>query len=246
MVSPNENECTDEVRNLYIYANKNSGINNHIHTPDVQQAYNSWAAQYDGNLNKTRDIEGVALRTVLAPFAFEHVLEIGCGTGKNTGWLAAKAKQVTAVDFSEEMLSKAKQKINAAHVDFVRADIMDNWLFVQQPCQLVSFSLVLEHIDNLDPIFEKTAKALAPDGLVYLGELHPFKQYAGSKARFPTGEGEQVLTCFNHHISDFTTAAMNNGLQLVQLTEHFDDDDRTSTPRILTMLFRKPAQAQEQ
>ena len=78
-----------------------------------EQAYNSWASQYDTNENKTRDLEAKALRNVLSTISFATVLEIGCGTGKNTEWLLQKEAQVTAVDLSEEMLSKAKQKIRS-------------------------------------------------------------------------------------------------------------------------------------
>ena len=62
---------------------------------NTQEAYNNWASQYDTNINKTRDLEGKALRTVLSGISFESCLEIGCGTGKNTVWFAEKAGQIT-------------------------------------------------------------------------------------------------------------------------------------------------------
>jgi len=77
---------------------------------NVQQSYNYWAEQYDTNDNKTRDLEAIALRKTLSNISFDTVLEVGCGTGKNTVWLLEKTKQVTAIDLSEEMLAKAKQK----------------------------------------------------------------------------------------------------------------------------------------
>ncbi len=83
--------------------------NNHMNT---QQAYNSWSEQYDTNENKTRDLEAISLREHINGQEFEHCLEIGCGTGKNTAWLITQSKKVLAVDLSEEMLSKAKQKIS--------------------------------------------------------------------------------------------------------------------------------------
>jgi len=46
-------------------------------------------------------------------------LELGCGTGKNTEWLVTKAKQITSVDFSPEMLVKAIEKIKSPKVEFV-------------------------------------------------------------------------------------------------------------------------------
>ena len=204
-----------------------------------QQAYNIWASQYDSNENKTRDLEAMALRESLSEISFENCLEIGCGTGKNTIWLAEKAKQITAVDLSEEMMAQAKAKVDAANVHFNQADITEPWSFSAGQYDLVVFSLVLEHIENLDHIFRETAQSLKPGGFVYIGELHPFRQYSGSKARFATAEGEQVLTCFNHHISDFILKARQQGLVLSDLQEYFDEGDRNGVPRILAMMLKK-------
>lgn len=206
---------------------------------EVQQAYNSWAQQYDSNENKTRDLEARSLRETLAPLSFEHCLEIGCGTGKNTVWLLEKAATVTAVDLSEEMLNKAKEKITSAAVTFVQADITRPWTFATKVYDLVGFSLVLEHIEDLQPVFANVAAVLKPGGYLYISELHPFKQYNGSKARFETAEGTQVVTCFNHHITDFTEAASANGLGLTLVREYFDDDNKNNIPRLLTFLFNK-------
>jgi ubiquinone/menaquinone biosynthesis C-methylase UbiE len=177
---------------------------------DTRQAYNHWASQYDTNHNKTRDLEAQALVVTLNNVPFSNCLEIGCGTGKNTAWLVQKANSITAVDLSEEMLSKAKEKIGSNKVQFTQANINLDWEFGNAPYDLVTFSLVLEHIENLDHIFNQTAKQLRPGGHVYIGELHPFKQYTGSKARFETAEGMQVVECFNHntpHTGNFTGKA---------------------------------------
>jgi len=206
---------------------------------DPKQAYNSWASQYDTNENKTRDLEAKALRNMLATFSFTSCLEIGCGTGKNTDWLLQKAEYVTAVDLSEEMLFKAKEKFQSTHVEFTQADINNEWNFTEKTYDLVSFSLVLEHIENLDHIFKEVYKKLNDGGYVYIGELHPFKQYTGSKARFETGEGLQIVQCYNHHVSDFILSAKKYGLRLMELDEYFDDDDKTFLPRILTLLLQK-------
>jgi ubiquinone/menaquinone biosynthesis C-methylase UbiE len=206
---------------------------------EVQQAYNSWADQYDTNHNKTRDLEAISLRTVLAEMEVDNCLEIGCGTGKNTIFLLTKAKQVTAVDFSEEMLAKARQKINANNVQFIQADITNDWTFITKQYDLVTFSLVLEHIENLEEIFKKVAAVTHPNSFVYIGELHPFKQYTGTKARFDTAAGQQLVTCFNHHISDFTSCAKQYGFNILDIAEYFDADDKKTIPRIFTLLLEK-------
>ena len=49
----------------------------------VQKAYDNWSAQYDTNINKTRDLEALALREILADIAFDSCLEIGCDLRKS-------------------------------------------------------------------------------------------------------------------------------------------------------------------
>jgi ubiquinone/menaquinone biosynthesis C-methylase UbiE len=205
---------------------------------NVQNAYDSWSAQYDSNTNRTRDMEALSLRETLNGIAFESCLEIGCGTGKNTAWLLYKAKTITAVDLSAEMLAKAKEKINSERVKFMQADILQEWDFTNGKYDLISFSLVLEHIEYLEPVFEKASKVIFPGGYMYIGELHPFKQYSGSKARFATEEGVQVLPCFIHHLSDFVQAAKKYGFHIAGIQEYFDDGDRNTIPRILCILLQ--------
>ncbi|KXB96799.1 MAG: hypothetical protein AA908_10335 [Chlorobi bacterium NICIL-2] len=207
----------------------------------IQQAYNLWAAQYDTQINETRDLEAVAFRTINGNKKMEHALEIGCGTGKNTLHLLKLAAHVTAVDFSKNMLQVARTKIHAPHVAFVEADILQEWTFAHHAYDWIGFSLVLEHVENLDPLFRKAAAVAAPHARLYIGELHPFRQYLGGKANFDTPEGNQVIPAFTHHVSDFITAAQQNGWQMIDMREWFDEPERTSPPRIISFLFEKKA-----
>ncbi|MBU7577400.1 MAG: class I SAM-dependent methyltransferase [Flavihumibacter sp.] len=204
---------------------------------NVSSSYNQWAEIYDSNKNRTRDLEAISLRTLLAGRQFQRCLEIGCGTGKNTEWLLSISDHITAVDLSEGMLTRAKEKIQSNQVNFMQADIIQDWQFTNGPYDLAIFSLVLEHIENLHSIFAKLKAVMQPNGIVYVGELHPFKQYTGTKARFETAEGQQVVTCFNHHVGEFYAAAKAQGFELVELKEWFDEDTR-DMPRILSLLFR--------
>ena len=205
-----------------------------------KRAYTHWSEQYDTNFNKTRDLEAIALRKELSGRTFQHCLELGCGTGKNTLFLAELAKAVTAVDLTDAMLQKAKEKVKDTHVRFVKADLLQPWDFAKDQYNLITFSLVLEHIEYMQPIMEKAVAVLRPGGLIYIGELHPFKQYRGSKARFETAYGMQEVECYNHHVSDFVNAAIAAGLHIDKLNEYFDTDDRKQLPRVLTLLLRKP------
>jgi ubiquinone/menaquinone biosynthesis C-methylase UbiE len=207
---------------------------------NVQEAYKIWSEQYDTNLNKTRDLEASSLRNHFKELKFNNCLEIGCGTGKNTLWLTSIADNIIAIDFSEEMLAKAKEKVTAKNVKFIQADINKTWSFTgSDKYDLAIFSLVLEHIENLDNIFQKLSEVLLSNATVYIGELHPYKQYNGTKARFETTEGIQEVTSFNHHISDFVNAAKKYNFLLTEISEYFDDNDKSTIPRILSIIFKK-------
>ena len=95
----------------------------------TQDAYNNWAKTYDTVINKTRDLEAKAIRISLEHETPGHILEIGCGTGKNTQWLVNKCRYLTAIDFSPEMLKIAREKITDDRVQFTQADITKQWTF---------------------------------------------------------------------------------------------------------------------
>ena len=202
-----------------------------------RQAYNDWSATYDTVENKTRDLEARALRESLAGENLD-ILEIGCGTGKNTVRLLTKARKLVGVDFSEEMLARAKEKITDEKVEFRRMDMREGWDFKDESFDLITCSLALEHIENIEFVFAEARRVLRGGGRFYIGELHPFKQYQGSKARFETASGVFELECFVHHISEYFQAGKNNDFQCAGLDEWFDDDDRSNIPRLLTMIFQ--------
>src|SRR5688500_9604722 len=205
----------------------------------TQQLYNQWSATYDTVENKTRDLEKIACETVLSDLKFDRVVELGGGTGKNTSWLADRAGHVLSVDFSDEMQTVARSKVKASNVEFRHGDVRQEWAFADAVVDLITCSLILEHVEDLDFVFRQAFKFLKSGGSFYLCELHPFKQYEGSKARFENEDGLQVTECFQHHVTDYTDAATANGFAIGRIDEWFDDNDRTATPRLISFLFAR-------
>lgn len=205
----------------------------------VDDAYNVWAETYDSNENKTRDLELSVGKSVLGDKSFSKIIELGCGTGKNSEWLIDKCDTLLGVDFSSEMISKAKSKIKSKKVKFIEADLLKKWKFVNNSVDLITASLILEHIQNLDFIFSESNKSLAANGLFYICELHPFKQYAGSKARFEINDEVVKLETYVHHISDYLESAAKNNFKLLKLNEWFDDEEKTELPRLISFVFER-------
>jgi SAM-dependent methyltransferase len=203
----------------------------------TREAYNNWSGSYDSVINKTRDLEAMAIRTVLKDIHAPSILEIGCGTGKNTAWLAEHADDLTAVDFSKEMLDVARKKLTARQIHFREADITKPWVF--EPVNLISCSLVLEHIRNLAFIFQQAAGTITPGGLFYICELHPYRQLTGSRAKFEKDGNLHELEYFIHHTSEFFNEAKASGFSLEALNEWFDEDQENPLPRLISFLFMK-------
>jgi ubiquinone/menaquinone biosynthesis C-methylase UbiE len=205
----------------------------------VQEAYNEWSATYDSDANLTRDLDAAVTREALDHFHFRSILELGCGTGKNTGFFSQIGERVTAVDFSAGMLKKAREKIESHHVLFCAADLARRWPIAAKSVDLVACNLVLEHIEDLAPVFSEASRVLAHGGRLFVDELHPFRQSEGSKARFQSGGATIEVAAFLHHISDFLGAAAEYGLALDQLRERWHAQDSGRLPRLVSLLFTK-------
>jgi trans-aconitate methyltransferase len=102
----------------------------------------------------TRDLDAEVL--VMKGRIGGRVLELGCGTGKNTLWLAQRAQRLVACDFSPAMLARAKERVPG--VEFHLCDIRGEWPVDE--VDVVVVDLVLEHVDDLRPVFAQAQNKL--------------------------------------------------------------------------------------
>ncbi len=140
----------------------------------VAADYDEWAETYDTVANRTRDLAGEVLRKIDLKVQDKLVIEVGCGTGRNTAWLvASNAANIVALDFSEGMLSRARARVDDARVSFVQQDVRATWPVANASADVVIVMLVLEHVENLQPVFAEAARALRASGELFICELHP-------------------------------------------------------------------------
>lgn len=205
----------------------------------IQDAYTRWSTTYDSDRNLTRDLDRRVTESTFADRNYQNILELGCGTGKNTALLERIGRKVLALDFSPGMLQQAKTKLKTDHVFFVRADLTKPWPAQTGSFGLVVCNLVLEHIEDLDPVFYQTSQSLIAGGEFFVSELHPFRQYQGTQANFRNEQETVEIDAFMHHLSDFTEAARANGLLLKSMKEWWHEEDRNKPPRLVSFLFEK-------
>ena len=208
---------------------------------EIAAAYNDWAETYDIVQNHTRDLAAKVLRQVKLDLDGRKVVEVGCGTGRNTTWLAERAAEMVGLDFSEEMLARARSLVNDPRVSFIQHDARKTWPLADYSADVVIAMLILEHVEKLEPVFVEAARVLNTGGQFFLCELHPMKQLMGGQAQFSntrTGE-RQLISAFLHDVSDYVNAGLSSGLQLEHMGEWRDSDAQAiSQPRLLSLTFR--------
>jgi ubiquinone/menaquinone biosynthesis C-methylase UbiE len=209
---------------------------------EIAAAYNDWAETYDVYPNRTRDLAAKALKQVSLNLDGRKVVEVGCGTGGNTLWLAERAAEIVGLDFSEEMLARARSRINDPHVRFIQHDARMTWPLPDSSAGVVIAMLILEHVEHLAPVFAEAARVLDPGGQFFLCELHPMRQLAGGQAQFSntkTGE-RQLVSAFLHDVSDYVNTGLSSGFELKHMGEWRDADaEASSEPRLLSLLLTK-------
>lgn len=209
----------------------------------VSAAYDRWSQQYDSDRNLTRDLDARVLRqSTRLELSGRRVLEFGCGTGKNTEYLAQQAAEVVAMDFSAGMLAVAKRRVPHSHVRFVQHDVREPWPVEDNSVDVVVGNLVLEHVEHLAAVYAQASRVLRNGGQLYLCELHPYRQWRGGQAHFTeqsSGDTVQV-SAFVHSVGDYVNAAIDQQFHLTQLGEWLEDDaPEGAFPRLLSLLFTR-------
>lgn len=133
------------------------------------------------------DADGQEVATLLAALEgmrpFETVLELACGTGWWTQWLAHRAEQVTAVDAAPEMLALNRERVKRPNVRYILADVF-SWT-PDRRFDLVFFAFWLSHIprDRFAAFWQLVADALAPGGRVFFIDELDTPQARGLETR---------------------------------------------------------------
>jgi malonyl-CoA O-methyltransferase len=190
----------------------------------VRDGYDRWAAVYDHDGNPLVALEEPAVRAAVGYVRGLAVLDLGCGTGRHSLWLAASGAAVTAVDFSEGMLAAARRKPGAGAVRFVVHDLHQPLPFGAE-FDLVVSGLVLEHLRELGGFFAETHRVLKPGGRAVVSAMHPALFLRGTMARFtdPASGAVVVPGSVPHSIGGFVMAAVRAGFRLCDVVESAPD-----------------------
>ncbi len=222
------------------------------HSPgEIASAYDSWSERYDAQENATRDLDGVVLRRLLIDTSGLTVVECGCGTGKNSAWLAPRCARLIGIDFSMGMLRLAAGKANQPAALFLLADITHPWPLADASADVVLFNLVLEHVEDLSPVFAQAARVLRRGGQMLLSEYHPTRvsQGKGPVVLASDGTVSQRIPNYLHTLDDYLAAARSANLGTVSVAEWGEDEiersnlrrqeDPDPRPQLISIVFER-------
>ncbi len=184
--------------------------------------YDRWAALYDGDDNPLVRLEENLFPQLIGDVRGVDALDIGCGTGRQTLTLVRAGAHVTAIDFSEGMLARARVKPELATVRFMVHDAAQPLPFAPESFDRVVSCLVLEHVRDLDGFFREIARVCRRDGAAVLTAMHPAMMLRGVSARFVDPATGKQLRPQSHpnQLSDFVMAATRAGLRFDHMSEH--------------------------
>lgn len=217
----------------------------------VREGYDQWAAVYDHDANPLPPLEEPHVRQAVGEVRGLDVLDLGCGTGRHSVWLAAAGARVTAVDFSEGMLAKARAKQGCQAARFVVHDLHAPLPFPSASFDGVVSGLVLEHLRELSGVFGEAYRVLRVEGWAVISAMHPAMFLRGSQARFTEPASGQVVQpgSVKHQLSDFVMAAVRAGFHLENMGEYAPDAGFASRypraekyigwPMLVTMKLRR-------
>ena len=66
----------------------------------VRDGYDRWSTVYDDDLNPLQGLEGPLVQQACGNVEGLNVLDMGCGTGRHTLWLAQEGAKLTGIDFA--------------------------------------------------------------------------------------------------------------------------------------------------
>jgi len=147
---------------------------------DTKHFYNEWVDRLSEVNDRHRKVFNGLERCNL--YAGKRVLDLGCGTGITSIYMARQDCLVTGVDFAEKLIEYAEAHNSNKNTTYIVGDITD--LDLEQPFDLICLTDVLEHIDpaKIQGVMETVQKHSHSMTVVYVNlPYHLFTEYGRGK-----------------------------------------------------------------
>ncbi len=218
---------------------------------NTDSAYDKWSETYDTYDNPMIAMCEEAFQSSCPSVEGLDVVEFGCGTGRNLlHFIKGGAKSLVGLDFSDGMLQKAREQ-QLRDTRLIQHDISQQAPLDDESADLVTFMLVLEHIEELALPLAEAARILRPGGQLFIAEIHPYLTLKGAAAHFEADGVKYTMPTFSHDISHFINGLGQVGLSVSKMAELRPTDEAAQksgkvkkhgdVPYLLSLLCQKPS-----
>ena len=131
------------------------------------------------------NIERPAIEQLIGEVNGARVLDIGCGSGTYSTWLAERGARGVGGDLSSTMISlaRARARERGIELELCVADISKPLPFGEAEFDLILTSTALHYVENLGNALKEIAKAMKTKAQLVASALHPM-----STSRFPASQ----------------------------------------------------------
>jgi len=211
----------------------------------------------DWYLDFTRDWPSEPVALVPYDVDGASVLDLACGYGVASRYLARRGAVVTAVDLSSKLIARAVE-IEADErlgIRYLHGDVVTREWWDGAPFDGVLCNMALMDIDDLDGALSTVVTVVKPDGWFSISLLHPCfpggpgdppamsswppdRGYAAEGRWNTNGIGVRGHAGVNHRtLSTYLNALVRAGFSFQELAE----PESSSIPRYLTICCRAPS-----
>lgn len=196
--------------------------NNSSLNEETRAAWDANAEMWDGRMGNEGNafvnvLQWPAIQPMLDIRPSQRILDIACGNGLYARRLAALGAQVTAFDFSEELIKLARAR-GGANITYHILDATDEPALLtlgERSFDSALCNMALFDIADIRPLFCALTKLLKPGGVFVFSLAHPAFNNASSVHMVEEVDDEgEIRTTYSVKISRYMTAYHARGLAL--------------------------------
>ncbi|MBD3330491.1 methyltransferase domain-containing protein [Candidatus Peregrinibacteria bacterium] len=139
---------------------------------DSEAGYDAYSANYDKKSGLLDTFDDGEFLQMLGNVRGKKILNIGCGTGRDTAKLLNKDAEIICMDVSEGMLEVHKKKFPS--IKTVRGS-SDALPFEDDSFDIVFMSFLIVHLKNLRESFNEAYRVLKTEGMLVLNNINQRK-----------------------------------------------------------------------
>lgn len=133
-------------------------------------------------------------------------LDLGCGIGRTAKWVKDSVKEYLGVDFSIEMINKAKEIFkDSKNVNFFKNNGKDLKLFEDDKFDMVNVCLLFQHMEKANTLnyIKEVHRVLKKGGIFLVNNIPVAEKYEGGLTEEELEDAMKPFKVLNKELNEF-------------------------------------------